>query len=76
MVETWVGEKRWERIRDKLPEGYVWGIQAARKRNRKRKAIGGMVMRIRKELLEEGIGIEREGGVNSGKSKEREKNGE
>lgn len=61
LVETWVGERGWERIRGKLPGEYVWGIQAARKRNRKGRAIGGMVMGIKKEkLLKERTGIERD----------------
>lgn len=38
-----MGERGWEIIRGKLPGGYVWGIQAARKRNRKGRAKGGMM---------------------------------
>lgn len=34
LVETWVEEKGWERIRDNLPGRCVWGIQTAKKRNR------------------------------------------
>ncbi|XP_071579341.1 uncharacterized protein [Temnothorax nylanderi] len=63
MVETWIGEKGWERIRGRLPKGYEWGVQLARKRNKKGRAIGGMIMGIRKELKEKGteIEIDREG---------------
>lgn len=60
LVETWVEEKGWQRIRYNLPGEYVWEIQTARKRNRKRRAIRGTVMRIRKKLLEEETGFEKE----------------
>lgn len=42
-----MGEGGWEKIRGKLPGGYVWGIQAARKRNRKKRAKGGMGIKQR-----------------------------
>ncbi|TGZ46910.1 Uncharacterized protein DBV15_13023 [Temnothorax longispinosus] len=63
MLETWIGEKGWERIRGRLPKGYEWGVQTAKRKNKKEKAIGGMMMGIRKGLKEKGteIEIDREG---------------
>lgn len=63
LMETWVEEKGWERIRRRLPEGYKWGVQWVTRRERKGKAIGGMIMGIRQELLEKWkeINVEREG---------------
>lgn len=63
LSETWVDEKGWDRIKGKLPKGYKWGTQIAKRRSRKGRAIGGMVMGIRKEVMEKGqeIKSEREG---------------
>ncbi|XP_024893159.1 golgin subfamily A member 6-like protein 2, partial [Temnothorax curvispinosus] len=65
MLETWIGEKGWERIRGRLPKGYEWGVQMAKKKNKKGRAIGGMIMGIRKGLKEKGTAIEvdREGWI-------------
>lgn len=62
MSETWVDEKGWERIKDNLLKGYIWGKQLAKGRDRKGRAMGGMAMGIRKELMEKGqeIKLERE----------------
>lgn len=57
MSETWIEEKGWGKIKDKLPRGYIWRMQAARRRKRKGRAIGGMIMGIKKEL----VGGEEEG---------------
>ncbi|XP_071576349.1 uncharacterized protein [Temnothorax nylanderi] len=75
MVETWIGEKGWERIRGRLPKGYEWGVQMAKKKNKKGRAMGGMIMGIRKEIKEKGTEIGRgregliEGKVRIGKEK-------
>jgi len=63
LSETWVDEKGWDRIKEKLPKGYKWGTQIAKRRSRKGRAIGEMVMGIRKEVMEKGqeIKSEREG---------------
>lgn len=54
LSETWVDEKGWERIKNNLPKGYKWGKQLAKRRGRKGRAVGGMAMGIRKELMEKG----------------------
>ena len=51
LVETWVEGKEWERMRKKLPVEYSWKIQEAKKEKKKRKAMGGIIMGIRKEWV-------------------------
>lgn len=63
LSETWTEERNWRGIRERLPEGYVWETQWALRRNRKGRAMGGMIMRIRKEWVEGGESIERKGEV-------------
>jgi len=36
-----VEEKGWERIKSKLPRGYIWRVQFAKKRSKKGRAMGG-----------------------------------
>lgn len=60
MLETWLDEKGWKRVRERLPEGYEWGRQLARRKNKKGRAMEGMIMGIRRELIERGTRIETE----------------
>lgn len=60
MSETWTDEKGWKRVKEKLPQGFKWGVQCAKRKSKKGRATGGMLMGIRKELLEEGSEIENE----------------
>lgn len=54
-------KKGWVKIRERLPRGYKWAGQwGKRKRSRKERAMGKMMMGIRKELMEEGAKIETE----------------
>lgn len=41
LLETWMDEKEWIKVREKLPRGYEWAVQWAKRRNRKRRAMGG-----------------------------------
>lgn len=52
MVEPWLDEKGWERIRKRLPKGFKWEIQEAKRRNKKGRAMGGMITGVKKELGE------------------------
>jgi len=52
-VDGDMNEKGWGRTRERLLKGYKWKMQIARRRNRKGRAFGGMLMGIRKELTEE-----------------------
>lgn len=50
MTETWLEEKGWERLRGRMPRGYRWEVQLASRKNRKGRAMGGMLMGVRKEI--------------------------
>jgi len=58
LTETWVEEKEWEGIERKLPKGYIWGTKWAKREYKKGRAKGGMIMGIRKEIIEKGKEIE------------------
>lgn len=51
LMETWIEEKKWDKIKSKLPVGYEWSMQAAVRKNKKGRAMGGMVMGVRRGLL-------------------------
>jgi len=63
MMETWLDRKGWIGIKGRLPRGYSWGVQRATRKNKRGRAMGGMVMGIRRELIEKerGIKTEKEG---------------
>lgn len=75
LSETWVDEREWVRIRGKLPRRYEWGGQIAKRKNRKGRAMGRMIMAVRKEIIERGTKIEAteegyiEGRIRHGKEK-------
>ncbi|KMQ87040.1 hypothetical protein RF55_13794 [Lasius niger] len=50
MTETWIEEKSWERLKEKLPNEFVWKSQMAKRRNRKGRAIGGILLAVKKDL--------------------------
>ncbi|KAK0071008.1 hypothetical protein PV325_013679, partial [Microctonus aethiopoides] len=49
MMETWVEEKDWEKVKERLPEGYLWRAQPAKREHKKGRARGGMVTEVREE---------------------------
>jgi len=49
LMKTWVEEKRWRKTREKLPKGYEWKVQMAKKRNKKGRAIGDMIIGTKEE---------------------------
>ena len=55
MMETWVEDKGWERIKGKMTKGYRWWGQMASRKNKKGRAMGGMVIGVRNgiEVMEE-----------------------
>jgi len=59
MTETWIEEKDWERLKEKLPKEFVWKLQMAKRRNRKGRAIGGILLGVKKNLTM--VGVEEEG---------------
>ena len=50
VCETWLERKGWNRIRGKLPRGYRWEAQMARRRNKKGRARGGMMIGVRSKI--------------------------
>jgi len=52
MMETWVEEKNWEKMKDRLPKEYRWGKQVAKRKNRKGRPMGGMMIGVREEKEE------------------------
>lgn len=57
MIETWVDEKVWEKVRG-LPGEYKWGVQFASRIYRKGRAKRGMIMRIKWDTVEKGKEID------------------
>lgn len=51
MMETWLEERGWERVKRRLPKECRWEMQEAKRKNKKCRAMGGIVMGIRKELI-------------------------
>jgi len=47
MSETWLVKRGWERIRERLTREFRWGVQLAGRKNKKGRAIGGMVIGVR-----------------------------
>lgn len=41
MVEIWVDERGWDRVRSRLPKEYSWEKQLTRRKNRKGKPMEG-----------------------------------
>lgn len=63
LLETWVEEKGWSKVQEKLPKGYSWGKQWAIREEKKGRARGGILMGIKKEMVEdkEEFNVETEG---------------
>jgi len=58
LSETWLERKEWERVKGRLPKGYKWGVQGARREGKRGRATGRMIMGIREELVDGEIKIE------------------
>ncbi|EZA56066.1 hypothetical protein X777_03893 [Ooceraea biroi] len=58
LSETWVEGKGWQKLKSKLPKGYVWAMQEARRKSKKGRVMGGMVMGIRKRMMDKGKKVE------------------
>lgn len=50
LVETWVEAKDWGKWKEKMPRGFKWVMQGAKKESRRRRAARRIVMRIKKGL--------------------------
>lgn len=58
LMETWVEEKEWKKLKERLPREYDWGMQLTKRRSKRRRVRGEIIMGIRKDLVEEGTVIE------------------
>lgn len=47
-------KKRWDKVKGCLPRRYIWSMQWAIRKNKRGRAMGGMLMGIRKEMIEKG----------------------
>jgi len=63
LMETWTDKKGWEKISTHLPKGYRWEAQVAKRKNKKGRACGGMLLGVREGIEEERIsgGCSKEG---------------
>ena len=50
MCETWLEKRGWNRVRGKLPRGFRWEVQEAKRKNKKGRARGGMMLGIRNNI--------------------------
>jgi len=57
LMETWMEKKGWEKVKDRLPEGFKWGVQWATKDAKRERARGGMIMGVKEALAKEEIKI-------------------
>jgi len=49
MVETWVDERGWDAVKSSLPKGYRWEKQLAKRRNKKGRPMGGIIIGVKEE---------------------------
>ena len=62
LTETWLEEKRWKKFSNRLPGGWRWKHQAARRESRKGRAMGGIITGVKVEVKERATDrIEKEG---------------
>ncbi|XP_039311154.1 uncharacterized protein LOC120359015 [Solenopsis invicta] len=60
LIETWVEEKGWEKIRKKLPGTHRWGCSFAIREKKKGRARGGFIIGVSKDWGEEQLKINSE----------------
>lgn len=52
-------KKEWGNVEKKLSKGYEWGVQFAGKKEKRGRAMEGMLMGIRKEIIDKEFEIEK-----------------
>jgi len=55
MMETWLDRKEWKKIKMRLSNEFNWEAQAVKKKNKKGRACGGMLLGIRKGIEKEKV---------------------
>ncbi|KAL6416917.1 hypothetical protein ACFW04_013086 [Cataglyphis niger] len=63
LSETWLDRKRWDSSRGYLPKGNRWEVQLMERRNKKGRAMGGMLLGIKKELKVEEVKVKKRNGL-------------
>ncbi|KAL6421679.1 hypothetical protein ACFW04_014492 [Cataglyphis niger] len=63
LSETWLDRKGWDSSRGYLPKGYRWEVQLTERRNKKERAMGGMLLGIKKELKVEEVKVKKRNGL-------------
>jgi len=53
MTKTWIERKRWDRLKNYLPEDFKWKCQHAKRKKNKGRAMGGIITGIKKDIKEE-----------------------
>lgn len=56
-METWLEEKEWKTLRGRLPKEFEWGIQVAKRKNKRERAMGAMMLGVKKRLRAESKGM-------------------
>lgn len=52
LLETWLEEKGWEEWEEKMPTGWNWRCKGARRESKKGRAMGGIIIGLRKGIEE------------------------
>lgn len=63
LTETWVDEAGWGKLYEKLPRGWKWKCQHAKRESKKGRARGGIITGVRCEIEEREIGYEEKDGI-------------
>jgi len=63
LTETWIEKNDWEKLKEKMPEGWKWRCQPASREGKKGRAKGGIITGIRVDLEEKERTHEEEQGI-------------
>ena len=63
LTETWIEKNDWEKLKEKMPEGWKWRCQPASRECKKGRAKGGIITGIRVDLEEKERTHEEEQGI-------------
>lgn len=52
LIETWVDEKQWNKIKENMPDAFNWKCQYAKKEKTRGRASGGIITGVKKRIKE------------------------
>lgn len=61
LIGTWVEERGWGKVEEKLPKGYRWSRKWAERQSKKGRAKGGIIVGVRSDIKIEGEEVCKEG---------------